>query len=62
MFLKNISLSAISSNLLLNESDKSKEIIQQAFMNGLNKGVVKPFRSRVVTSSLGANKMFDAIR
>jgi len=48
--------------MLLNESDHNKQIVQQAFMDGLNKGVVKPMRSRVVTSSLSGGNIFDTMR
>jgi len=63
-FLQNISFFAVSSNMLLNESDHNKQIVHQAFMDGLNKGVVKPMRSRVVTSSfgLGGGNIFDTMR
>jgi len=48
--------------MLLNESDHNKQIVHQAFMDGLNKGVVKPMRSRVVTSSFGDGSIFDTMR
>ncbi|XP_029343545.1 fatty acid synthase [Acyrthosiphon pisum] len=59
IFLQNISFFAIGSNTLLNESVETKKKVRQAFMDGLNKGVIKPFRSHVVTSSLSGSKMFD---
>lgn len=48
--------------MLLNESDQNKQIVQQVFMNGLNKGVVKPMRSHVVTSSFSGGNIFDTMR
>ncbi|CAI6347084.1 unnamed protein product [Macrosiphum euphorbiae] len=62
IFLQNISFFAVGSNTLLNESVETKQIVQQAFMDGLNKGVIKPFRSHVVTTSSIGNNMFDSMR
>eukprot|EP00102_Acyrthosiphon_pisum_P016442 XP_008187406.1 PREDICTED: fatty acid synthase-like [Acyrthosiphon pisum] len=62
IFLRNTSFFAVSSNMLLNESDHNKQIVQQALMDGLNKGIVKPMRSRIVTSSFGGGNIFDTMR
>jgi len=58
--LQDISFFAVGSNMLLNESDHNKQIVQQAFMDGLNKGVIKPLRSHVLTSSGG--NIFETMR
>lgn len=62
LFLRNIALFAVSSDKLLNESDLNKQIVQQAFMDGLNEGVVKPLRSYVITPSLSGGNIFDTMR
>jgi len=62
LFLENVSFFAVGSNTLLNESVETKKIVRQAFMDGLNKGVIKPFHSHVVTTSSSGNKLFDTMR
>uniref|UniRef100_A0A2H8TDM0 Fatty acid synthase n=1 Tax=Melanaphis sacchari TaxID=742174 RepID=A0A2H8TDM0_9HEMI len=62
IFLQNTSFFAVSPNNLLNESVENKQIIKQIFMDGLNRGVIKPFRSRVLTTSLSDCNMFDMMR
>ncbi|XP_016657076.1 fatty acid synthase isoform X4 [Acyrthosiphon pisum] len=53
---------SIGSSRLLNENIENKQILQQAFINGLNKGVIKPFRSHVVTTLSSGNNLFDTMR
>lgn len=48
--------------MMLNESDENKLIIQQAIMSGLNKGIVKPFRSHVLTAPFTTDKIFATMR
>lgn len=48
--------------MLLNESDEIKLIVQQAIIDGLNKGTVKPFRSQVLTAPFTSDQTFDAMR
>jgi hypothetical protein len=60
--LQDTSFFAVGSNKLLNESGENKQIVRQALMDGLNEGVIKPFRSHMLTTSLGDNNMFDTMR
>lgn len=61
-FLRNTSFYAVGSDMLLNESDNNRLIIQQAITDGLNKGTVKPFRRHVLTAPFTSDKTFDAMR
>ncbi|XP_060835401.1 fatty acid synthase-like [Rhopalosiphum padi] len=62
IFLQDTSFFAVGSNKLLNESVENKQIVRQALVDGLNEGVIKPFRSHVLTTSLGDSNMFDKMR
>ncbi|KAF0755952.1 fatty acid synthase-like isoform X1 [Aphis craccivora] len=62
IFLQNTSFFAVGSNNLLNESVENKQIVKQAFMAGLSQGVIKPFPSHVLTTSLSDSSMFDMMR
>lgn len=61
-FLRDTSFSAVGSDMLLNENDENKIIIQQAIMSGLNKGIVKPFRSHVLSAPFTSDKVFATMR
>jgi len=60
--LQDISFFAVSSTLLLNESVENKQIVQQAFMDGLNKGVIKPFKSYVLTPPFSIEPILNDMR
>jgi len=62
VFLRNTSFFTISSSILLNESVLNKQIVQQAFTEGLNEGVIKPFHRHVVTTSLSGVNVFNTMR
>lgn len=61
IFLKNISYSVVSSSQLLNESDHNKQVIREAFLNGLNEGVINPFCNHVTTISSINSTIFDTM-
>lgn len=48
--------------MLIDEIDRNKQIVQQAFTNGLNKNVVKPFNKGILKTSFGNSCMFDTMR
>jgi len=48
--------------MLLNESVENKQIVQQAFMDGLTKGVIKPLSSHVLTSLFSGSYIFETMR
>lgn len=60
--MQNTSFFAVGSEMFLNESSQNKQTVQQAFLDGLNKGVIKPFPCQVVTSSLSGGKMFESMK
>ncbi|CAH1725990.1 unnamed protein product [Aphis gossypii] len=62
VFLKNTAFFTISSSILLNESVLNKQIVQQAFTEGLIEGVIKPFHRNVVTTSLSGVNVFNTMR
>jgi len=60
--LQDISFFAVGSNMLLNESVENKQIVQQAFMDGLNNSVIQPYRNNVITTSMSDSNIFDTMR
>lgn len=62
IFLQNTSFSVVTYNMLLNESDHNKQIIQKAFMDGLIKGVIKPFPGSILRMPLNSSKILNAMR
>ncbi|XP_026822789.1 fatty acid synthase-like, partial [Rhopalosiphum maidis] len=62
IFLQDTSFFTISSGILLNESVLNKQIVQQALMNGLNEGVLKPIRNYFVITSLNGINIFNTMR
>lgn len=62
IFLKNTSFSVVTYDMLLNESDHNKQIVQKAFMNGLIKGVIKPFPGSVLRMPLSSSTILNTMR
>lgn len=62
IFLRDISFTVVSSDMLLNETDHNKQIVQKAFINGLNDGVVKPINRCVLNKPFTINSISDAMR
>ncbi|VVC44020.1 Acyl transferase/acyl hydrolase/lysophospholipase,Acyl transferase,Malonyl-CoA [Cinara cedri] len=61
IFLQNTAFYFVSSNLLINESDENKEIVKQAFSDGLKKGITKPFEKNVLETPISNSKIFEAM-
>lgn len=63
LFLKNTSFSVVSSNMLLNESDSNKKIVRDALMDGLTKGLIKPFDRKISATKLNSSdKIFEFMK
>lgn len=62
IFLQNTSFFAVSTDMLLNESDRNKQIVRKSFADGLNRGIIKPFRSTALTPPFNIGSIFDAMR
>lgn len=60
--MKNTSFFAVSSNMLLNESVYNKQIVQRAFLDGLHRGVIKPFNSYVLTPPFSIEPILNDMR
>lgn len=62
MFLKDVSFSVITPNLLFNESDYNKEIIQRAFLDGFNRDVIKSIQCCTSFSQFHSHNIFEILK
>lgn len=62
IFLQNTAFFFVNSNLLINDSDKNKEIVKRAFSDGLKKGIIKPFQRNVLKIPINNSKIFETMR
>lgn len=52
----------MTSSMLFNENNRNKQIVWQAFMDGLKEGVIKPFSKCVLKTPYNSNTLFDTVR
>ncbi|XP_050542017.1 fatty acid synthase-like [Daktulosphaira vitifoliae] len=62
IFIHNVSFYAISSYRLFEESEKNKQIIHDAILNGLKQGFIKPLKGKFFSSSLYNNELFNNLK